>query len=78
MLSDALNEIIRAANEDERIRSIIVQLFSMTDEEREVFKKKVMLYFIDKDSNADVEAFKFFKLVIENIDLIAEKLNLEK
>jgi len=78
MLSDALNEIIRAANEDERIRSIIVQLFSMTDEEREVFKKKVMLYFIDKDSDVDVEAFKFFKLVIENIDLIAEKLNLEK
>ncbi len=78
MLSDALNEIIRAANEDERIRSIIVQLFSMTDEEREVFKKKVMLYFIDKDSDADVEAFKFFKLVIENIDLLAEKLNLEK
>lgn len=77
-MSDALNEIIKAANEDERIRSIIVQLFSMTDEEREDFKRKVMLYFIDKDSDIDVEAFKFFKIVLENLELIAERLNLKR
>jgi len=78
MLPDALNEIIKAANEDERIRSIIVRLFSMTDEEREDFKRKVMLYFIDKDSDIDVEAFKFFKIVLENLELIAERLNLKR
>jgi len=77
-LPDALNEIIKAANEDERIRSIIVRLFSMTDEEREDFKRKVMLYFIDKDSDIDVEAFKFFKIVLENLELIAERLNLKR
>lgn len=77
-MPDALNEIIKAANEDERIRSIIVQLFSMTDEEREDFKRKVMLYFIDKDSDIDVEAFKFFKIVLENLELIAERLNLKR
>lgn len=77
-MPDALNEIIKAANEDERIRSIIVRLFSMTDEEREDFKRKVMLYFIDKDSDIDVEAFKFFKIVLENLELIAERLNLKR
>lgn len=78
MLSDALNEIIKAANEDERIRSIIVRVAFMTDEEREDFKRKMMLYFIDKDSDVDVEAFKFFKLLLENLELIIEKLNLKK
>lgn len=78
MLPDALNEIVRTANEDERIKSIIVQLSSMTSEEREDFKRKMMLYFIDKDSDVDVEAFKFFKLLLENLELIAEKLNLKK
>lgn len=78
MLSDALNEIVRVANEDERIKSIIIQLISMTSEEREDFKRKMMLYFIDKDSDVDVEAFRFFKLLLENLEPIAEKLNLKK
>ncbi|KAF2959631.1 MULTISPECIES: hypothetical protein [unclassified Thermotoga] len=67
-----IREILKAMEEDSRIRVIVTQILRMSVEEREQFKKKVMYYFMDRNSEVDTEAFKFFKIVIENVEELSK------
>jgi hypothetical protein len=67
-----IREIVRAMEEDSRIKVIVTQILKMSAEEREQFKKKVMYYFMDRNSEVDTEAFKFFKIVLENVEELSK------
>lgn len=67
-----VREIVKAMEEDSRIKVIVTQILKMSVEEREQFKKKVMYYFMDRNSEVDAEAFKFFKIVLENVEELSD------
>ncbi len=58
-------EVIKACIEDRRLLDIVRNIFRMSDEEREAFKRKLSIYFMDKFSDEDVNAFRFFRFVLE-------------
>ncbi|RKX50350.1 MAG: hypothetical protein DRP38_01285 [Thermotogae bacterium] len=61
---DPIQEIVEACREDPRIRKIVEEIAAMEDDEREIFRKKVKSYFLSRTSSEDVEAYKFFKLIL--------------
>jgi len=63
---EELRNIAQACINDQRIYDIVVSIANMTEEEASVFKSKVLAYFINKKSPDDVEAYKFYKLLLEN------------
>ncbi|PLV58377.1 hypothetical protein [Thermotoga sp. KOL6] len=67
-----IQEILKAMKEDPRIKTIVLQILDMPDEEREKFRKKMTYYFMDKRSEIDIEAFKFFKAVLENVEELSK------
>ncbi len=62
---DIVQEIVEACKEDPRIRKIVEEVASMSEEEREIFRKKVKAYFLSRTSPEDVEAYKFFKFILD-------------
>jgi len=61
-----LEYIVRSCIEDPRLLDIVRSIARMSEEEKDAFLKKVSLYFINKSSEEDIEAYKFFKFVIQN------------
>ncbi|ACM23853.1 hypothetical protein [Thermotoga neapolitana] len=72
-----VQQILDAMKDDPRIKAIVLQIIRMSSEERENFRKKVTYYFMNKNSEVDVEAFKFFKVVLENIEELSEAIEQE-
>jgi len=72
-----VQQILDAMKDDPRIKAIVLQIVRMSSEERENFRKKVTYYFMNKNSEVDVEAFKFFKAVLENIEELSEAIEQE-
>ena len=62
---DPVQEIVEACRKDPRIRKIVEEIASMDREEREIFRRKVKTYFLSKTSSEDVEAYKFFKFILD-------------
>ncbi len=62
----AFEEIVKACLEDERLLDIVRNVARMSEGEREVFRRKVLRYFADKTSEVDVQAYRFFKFVLED------------
>ncbi|PLV57000.1 hypothetical protein [Thermotoga sp. SG1] len=69
-----VQQILDVMKDDPRIKAIVLQIIKMSAEERENFRKKVTYYFMNKNSEVDVEAFKFFKVVLENIEELSEAI----
>jgi len=61
---DPIQEIVETCKEDPRIRKIVEEIAAMEEDEREIFRKKVKSYFLSRTSSEDVEAYKFFKLIL--------------
>ena len=61
-----LDEIVRACLEDERLLKIVKDIAGMNDEEREEFREKVVRFFMNKADEADVQAYRFFRIVTED------------
>jgi len=74
---NVIQEIVEACKKDPRIRKIVEDIAAMDEKEREIFRKKVKAYFLSRTSSEDVEAYKFFKLILEETILkqILDKLN---
>ncbi|PHJ14179.1 hypothetical protein IM41_02415 [Fervidobacterium sp. SC_NGM5_G05] len=69
-ISEVLNEelkiIAEACINDDRILEIVTSISKMSETERDNFKSKITSYFMKKNSKEDMEAYKFYKLILEN------------
>ncbi len=70
----ALEEIVSACLIDGRIREIVQSIANMDEEERERFKKKIHIYFAGRTSDEDVQAYRFYKIVLERGREILEEV----
>ncbi|ABR30902.1 hypothetical protein SU69_05330 [Thermosipho melanesiensis] len=61
-----LEYIAKSCKEDKRLLKILKDVANMTKEEKEEFSRKVRSYFMDKNSEEDSQAYRFFKIVLEN------------
>uniref|UniRef100_A0A7C4VTU5 Uncharacterized protein n=1 Tax=Fervidobacterium thailandense TaxID=1008305 RepID=A0A7C4VTU5_9BACT len=61
-----LRYIAEVCLKDERIHEIVSNIARMDEEQLREFKSKVVAYFMNKNSQDDVEAYKFFRLVLED------------
>ncbi len=60
-----LEHVVKSCIEDSRLLDIVRNVARMSEEEKEVFLKKVSLYFMNKSSEEDIEAYKFFKFILQ-------------
>ncbi|MGC8820944.1 MAG: hypothetical protein ACP5PP_07605 [Fervidobacterium sp.] len=69
--------IAQACLNDERILGIVKSIAQMTDAERQDFKRKVLNYFMKRNSPEDMEAYKFYRIILEdsNFQKILEVYN---
>jgi len=63
MNEEELNEIIIACIQDERLREILGRVLSMNEREKNDFRKKINLFFLDKTSHEDLQSKRFFNLI---------------
>jgi|YelNatPaOPRAMG01_1025707.scaffolds.fasta_scaffold04430_2 hypothetical protein len=61
-----IKEIIRACAEDVNLRRIIFEIDRMCGEDRAIFGKKMDRYFFSKSSEEDLQAYKFFKTILDD------------
>ncbi|ODN30038.1 hypothetical protein [Fervidobacterium thailandense] len=61
-----LRYIAEVCLNDERIYEIVSNIACMSEEQLREFKNKVIAYFMNKSSQDDMEAYKFYKIVLEN------------
>jgi len=66
MNEDKLNEISIACTEDERLREILGRILSMNEKELKEFKTKLTIFYLDKKEIDDIQAFEFFKVLLDN------------
>jgi len=45
---------------------IVKHVASMSDEEKELFKTKVKAYFLNRTDETDLQAYEFFRLILED------------
>jgi hypothetical protein len=69
-----LEEIVSACLIDGRIREIVENITLMSKEKREEFKRKMNIYFAGRASDNDVQAYRFYKIVLENAEEILEEV----
>ncbi len=70
----ALEEIVSACLIDSRIRDLVENIATMDNEKRNEFKKKMNIYFAGRSAEEDVQAYRFYKLVLEKYDEILEEV----
>ncbi|WP_126992663.1 hypothetical protein [Thermosipho globiformans] len=74
-----LEYIAQSCRDDERLLNIVKDVANMSGEEREDFVKKVRQYFLGKNSEEDNNAYKFFKIILEDenarkiLEILGEK-----
>jgi len=78
MNQDLLNEISVACKEDKRLRDILRRVLSMNEKDIQVFKKKMSIYFIGKETQEDLEAKRFFSFILNdsNAQAVAQKIGI--
>ncbi len=70
----ALEEIVSACLIDSRIRDLVENIASMDEKKRNEFREKMSIYFAGKSAEVDVQAYRFYKLVLERYDEILEEV----
>jgi len=63
---EEIKVIAEACVTDERIYDVIYSISVMTDEELREFRTKVVNYFMNRNSVEDMEAYKFYKVILED------------
>ncbi|BBJ27471.1 hypothetical protein ATHSA_0340 [Athalassotoga saccharophila] len=62
---EEIKEIVRACAEDMNLRRIVFQIEEMNEDQRSSFELKMVNYFLGKNSNDDLQVYKFFKLILD-------------
>lgn len=62
--SEQIKIIAEACLNDERILEVIRNIADMSEEGRNDFKSKVLSYFMKKTSPEDIEAYNFYKIIL--------------
>ena len=65
-----LKEVIKACIEDRRLLEIVKNISRMSEEEKSLFRKKMNAYFTSRSSDVDVQAYRFFKFVLEGDNVL--------
>lgn len=66
--AEELRAIAEACLNDARILEIVSSVAGMNDEDRDSFKKKVLAYFMTKNSPEDMEAYNFYKVILTGLN----------
>ncbi|ANQ53959.1 hypothetical protein XJ44_05900 [Thermosipho affectus] len=61
-----LEYIARNCRDDKRLLNIVEDIAKMTQEEKDEFANKMRSYFMNKNTEEDRSAYRFFKVVLEN------------
>lgn len=62
---DELTQIAQACLIDDRISEVVKSISSMSEDELRDFRSRVVAYFMSRNSPEDVEAYKFYKIILE-------------
>ncbi len=68
-MSERLEElkiIAQTCTNDERIYEIVSSVAQMSDDELSQFRTKVISYFMTKNSPEDKEAYRFYRILLED------------
>ncbi|AJC73592.1 hypothetical protein AJ81_04530 [Pseudothermotoga hypogea DSM 11164 = NBRC 106472] len=65
-MEDVLLQIASACVQDRSLLEIVKHVASMSDEEKELFKTKVKAYFLNRTDETDLQAYEFFRLILED------------
>lgn len=68
--------IIEACRKDTTLFEVVESLAGLSEEEKRRFEAKMKFYFFDKTDSEDMEAMKFFKILLKgnNARLVAERI----
>jgi len=68
--------IIEACRKDRTLFEVVESLACLSEEEKRGFEARMKLYFFDKTDPEDMEAMKFFKILLRgnNARLVAERI----
>ena len=71
-----IEEIVKSCAEDDQLRRIVFNLNEMDIVQRKIFSKKMNIYFLSKKEFVDVQAYKFFKLLLndEILSVVIDRL----
>ena len=65
-MDEVLKVVAESCKADERLMDIVKHVASMSDEDKEEFERKVKKYFLRKQTPEDLEAYRFFCVVLES------------
>uniref|UniRef100_A0A832IDB3 Uncharacterized protein n=1 Tax=Pseudothermotoga hypogea TaxID=57487 RepID=A0A832IDB3_9THEM len=65
-MEDVLLQIASVCVQDRSLLEIVKHVASMSDEEKELFKTKVKAYFLNRTDETDLQAYEFFRLILED------------
>ncbi len=78
-MNDVLLRIAEACIHDERLLEVVKGIASMKETEKEFFKTKLKVYFLSKTEEADLQAYEFFRILLQEnnaervLELLKEK-----
>jgi len=65
-MEDVFLQIASVCVQDRSLLEIVKHVASMSDEEKELFKTKVKAYFLNRTDETDLQAYEFFRLILED------------
>ena len=63
---ELLKSVVDACKIDRDLRNVVKNIALMSGEEKDLFLKKVKAYYLLKTDETDREAYRFYKVVLEN------------
>jgi len=64
-MGEVIEQIAEVCKSDSQLREIVRAVARMSLEEKDVFVSKVRRYFLNKADKVDVEAYKFYSVILE-------------
>jgi len=64
-MGEVIEQIAEVCKSDSQLREIVRAVARMSLEEKDVFGSKVRRYFLNKADKVDVEAYKFYSVILE-------------
>ncbi len=71
-------EVIKKCAYDTELKKIVYYVAELSKDELEEFKKKLNLYFMDKNTENDVHAYKFYKMLLRDKNALILKNEIKK
>ncbi|MEN3007457.1 hypothetical protein [Pseudothermotoga sp.] len=80
-MDDVLLQIAEACLHDERLIEVVKSIASMAEVEKELFRTKLKVYFLNKTGETDLQAYEFFRILLQEnnakrvLELLKEKFS---